>query len=205
MTARTLSALLLTLLAFSAGCSASNGTTAADGPDGAPSADGHDNFHVFGPMNTEYEYDCAAQPAELALGVKEDGRGIAVMKTLGCAWPASSPTIEIDVQIQSTTPIQVQTFDLATTPPATIEITSGIAAGSNESLFASWENNPTPGAGAPLEITTAGTSGTVIVHSFDPTTGSLDVSFQDVFLPASSLGTGAVTGEMTIVAGEVVR
>jgi hypothetical protein len=207
MTARTIPALALMLLALSAGCSAGNGATATESADGAPSADGpHDSFHVFGPMNTEYEYDCAAQPTELALGFKGKGRGDAVMRTIGCAWPASSPTIEVDVQIQSDTPIQDQTFDLASTPPATIEITSGIGAGSsNESLFASWENNPTPGAGSPLEITTAGTSGTVVVHSFDPTTGSLDVSFQDVFLPEFSPGSGVASGEMAIVSGEVVR
>jgi len=211
MTPRSIPALVVTLLAFSAGCAASTETTPGETADGAP-ADGapapgaaHDTFHVYAPMNAEYEYDCAAQPAELALGFGGEGRGDAVMKTLGCAWPASNPTIEIDVEIQSTTPIQNQTFDLASTPPATIEITAGIISGSADQLFSSWENNPMPTNGGPLEITTAGTTGTVIVHSFDPTTGALDVSFDDVFLPGSSLGSGAVTGAMTIVSGEVVR
>jgi hypothetical protein len=127
------------------------------------------------------------------------------MKTLGCAWPASNPTIEIDVEIQSTTPIQNQTFDLASTPPATIDITSGLTNGSANEIFASWENNPMPTNGGPLEVTTTGTTGTVIVHSFDPATGALDVSFSDVFLPGVSSSSGAVSGELTIVSGEVVR
>jgi hypothetical protein len=208
MTPRSIQALALMPLVFSTGCAASGGTTTTgEGGDGVPASNApHDTFHVLAPGGAEYQYDCTAQPAELSVGFGGDGRGYAVMKTLGCAWPTSSPIVEIDVQIQSVTPIQDQTFDLAATPAATIEITSGlIGSSSGNSLFASWENNPTPGSGSPIEITTAGTSGTVVVHSFDPTTGSLDVSLQDVVLPGSALSSSAVSGAMTIVTGEVVR
>jgi hypothetical protein len=204
---------LVALALGSTGCSGSSGSPvtplggSGEAEAGAPAGGAHDDFHVLVSGGQEYEYDCAAQPAELSFEVTDpaQGRAYAVMKTLGCSWPASNPTVEIDVQIVSKTPIHEQTFDLSSTSAEMLEITAGlVGGGSNDPLFASWENNATGGAGAPLEITMPGTSGSVVVHSFDPATGALDISLNVVTLPGSAL-TGSSSSRMTIASAEIVR
>jgi hypothetical protein len=130
------------------------------------------------------------------------------MKTLGCNWAATNPVIEIDFTIELGSSyraaITEQTFDLSSVSPNEIGVIVALENSSNteNTSYSSWTNN----AGA--YVTVPGTSGTVIVHTYDPTSQHMDIALTNVVLPISNLGNtypGAPPTSLTISSAEIVR
>jgi hypothetical protein len=131
-----------------------------------------------------FTYDCAAQPGEL----KESG----VMLTEGCNWPNTNPDLEVDIVVDPnhtrSTPVQDETFDLATASPSDVQVVAGVsnpADMSKDSIYSSWRY-PDPNVAGQDMIVARQTTGTVVVHSYDPVTGKIDASLTGVTMPLTN-------------------
>jgi hypothetical protein len=181
---RTISGAVFALACACVSCGSSSGGSTSNGGGGGSSTPStpHGRF-VMEIGSQTYQYDCDAQPGELSLGTS--------IKTVGCNWPSNNPILEIDFEVDSQiddrVAIEDQTFDLSTASPDQIEIVAGEsdASGNGDSIYSSWAY-PDPNVDGPVMITAPGTSGSVTVRSYDPTTGHLDITLANVVIPLAT-------------------
>jgi hypothetical protein len=179
--------------------------TSCSSSGGGAGVSAHDSFAVLVGA-TSYTYDCPMQAVEKTSDVP-------AIITTACGWPTTNPGIEIDFVVQQglqrKTPLNEQTYDLSSVDPSLFAVVASLQtpSGTNDTIYSSW-SYPNPMVAGPTMITTPGTVGQATIHTFDPSTGHLDVSLRNVTLPQATNVSGTYPGapaEFTIVSAEIVR
>jgi hypothetical protein len=196
---RALCALSLAAVGCSSGSGGSSGSGSATS-DGGGSSGGGSAFSATDQLTVlaggqSYQYQCAEQSLDQTAGPR--------IVTTGCNWPSANPRIEIDFAVQGGEPLENVTIDLsAPTSTSSILFTVGLSEQSNAANVSIYPAFATGGA-----TVASGTSGTVTVRSYDPSSGHMNIVATNVTLAVAADFNSypAAPSTVTVLNAEIVR